>query len=110
MKNVIDSNYDVANNETLIFADKTNSPKKATTPAPTPKKVGIAQIANVVSDVYGSRIMAGSSGSQPTIPLQQKLLVCTLMLIMKQGKSKEVTIGKVRVMINFLTPTCNVSG
>jgi cell division control protein 6 len=81
------------------FTDKTNSPKKTATPISQPKKVSLVHIANVVSDVYGSRIMAGSSGSQPTIPLQQKLLVCTLMLIMKQGKSKEVTIGKVRLSL-----------
>ncbi|XP_048579627.1 cell division control protein 6 homolog isoform X3 [Nematostella vectensis] len=63
-------------------------------PTPTAKKVSLGHIASVVSDVYGSRIMANSSGSQPTIPLQQKLLVCTLLLMLKQGKVKEVILGK----------------
>ena len=57
-----------------------------------PKKISVVHINKVLSDVYGS----GSAASQQeTIPLQQKLVMCSLLLLLKQGKLKEVTVGKV---------------
>lgn len=52
------------------------------------------QISKVISEVYGS---SSAANSQESIPLQQKLIVCTLLLVVKQGKLKEVTMGKVSV-------------
>lgn len=49
-------------------------------------------INNVLADVYGS---GAAAQQQETIPLQQKLIVCSLLLLLKQGKMKEVTAGKV---------------
>ena len=67
-----------------------NSPKKSL--ADVPKKISVVHINKVLSDVYGS----GSAASQQeTIPLQQKLVMCSLLLMLKQGKLKEVTVGKV---------------
>ena len=68
-----------------------NSPNKLS--AMVPKNVTIAHVAKVVNEVYGS----GATGATPgqTIPLQQKLTICTLLLIMKRNKVKETTIGKV---------------
>jgi len=42
--------------------------------------------------VYGS---GAAAHQQETIPLQQKLVVCSLLLMLKQGKMKEVVAGKV---------------
>lgn len=53
------------------------------------------QISKVLSEVYGS---SSATNSQESIPLQQKLIVCTLLLMVKQGKLKEVTMGKVSVL------------
>jgi len=61
---------------------------------PKPKKVGISQIASVVAEVYGSRLVAGPGVEQPTIPLQQKLLICTFLLMTKERNTKEVVLGK----------------
>ena len=57
-----------------------------------PKKIGVIHINNVLSDVYGS---GAAAQQQETIPLQQKLAVCSLLLLLKQGKMKEVPAGKV---------------
>ena len=75
--------------ELQIFTE-CNSPKKSS--ADVPKKISVVHINKVLSDVYGS----GSAASQQeTIPLQQKLVMCSLLLMLKQGKLKEVTVGKV---------------
>ena len=67
---------------------------------PKPKKVGISQIASVVAEVYGSRLVAGPGVEQPTIPLQQKLLICTFLLMTKERNTKEVMLGKVNKLRN----------
>ncbi|XP_051894651.1 cell division control protein 6 homolog [Pristis pectinata] len=56
------------------------------------KKVGLPHISQVISEVYGDR-MTPSSGSE-CFPLQQKLLVCSLLLLIRQSKVKEVALGK----------------
>ena len=63
-----------------------------------PKKITVAHIAKIVNEVYGS----GATGATPgqTIPLQQKLTICTLLLLMKRNKLKEATLGK--VSCNFI--------
>ena len=52
----------------------------------------LADIASVTSEAYGS----GTTTSSPhTLPLQQKLVVCTL-LMLARGRGKEVTVGGLR--------------
>ncbi|KAI2659394.1 hypothetical protein H4Q32_023692 [Labeo rohita] len=65
--------------------------KMASEPAASPKvsRVSVPQVARVLSEVYGDR-MASSSGDGESFPLQQKLLVCCLLLIIRNGKSKEL--------------------
>ena len=79
----------------IFFFQSAESPCKRMETPPKPKKVGIAQIASVVAEVYGSRLVAGPGVEQPTIPLQQKLLICTFLLMTKERNTKEVTLGKV---------------
>jgi len=56
-----------------------------------------------VAEVYGSRLVAGPGVEQPTIPLQQKLLICTFLLMTKERNTKEVVLGKVsKVMIEAI--------
>lgn len=75
------------------------SPRKRVETPPKPKKVGISQIASVVAEVYGSRLVAGPGVEQPTIPLQQKLLICTFLLMTKERNTKEVVLGKVKLRL-----------
>ena len=77
------------------------SPSKKLETPPKPKKVGISQIASVVAEVYGSRLVSGPGSEQPTIPLQQKLLICTFLLMTKERNTKEVVLGKVRKNLQF---------
>lgn len=63
------------------------SPSKCTA---TPK-VGVAHIMKIVNRTYGS---VAQTGQQQTFPLQQKLTVCTLLLMLRHGKTKEIAVGK----------------
>ena len=58
-------------------------------------RVSLPQVARVLSEVYGDR-MASQSSDGESFPLQQKLLVCCLLLLLRSGKSKEIVLGKVR--------------
>ena len=82
----------------LIGAGTSTTPSRATTP-----KVGIMQVANVVDEVYGS---ANSTAKSNTFPLQQKLIVCTLLLMLKSSKLKEINLGKVSVCTYMAKSTC----
>ena len=64
------------------------------------KKIGIAHVMRIINEVYGNRAGAqtssgGRGGGGGAMPVQQKLAVCTLLLMLKNTKAKEVTIGKV---------------
>jgi len=60
--------------------------------------IDVKEIMKVVNQVYGSQVTAslggGGGDSSHALPLQQKLLVASLLLMVKKGKSKEVTLGK----------------
>ncbi|XP_051966916.1 cell division control protein 6 homolog [Xyrauchen texanus] len=57
-------------------------------------RVSVPQVAQVLSEVYGDRMSSSNGGDGESFPLQQKLLVCCLLLIIRNGKSKEVQLGK----------------
>lgn len=59
------------------------------------KQVDVPHIASVLKNVYDSRMTTTNRSFSETFPLQQKILIGTLLLILKKGKSKEVTIGRV---------------
>ena len=62
-----------------------------------PKKIGVAHIMKTINEVYGGGARApGQAGSAQTVPLQQKLAICALILTLNKGSSKEVALGKVR--------------
>ncbi|XP_021095542.1 cell division control protein 6 homolog isoform X2 [Heterocephalus glaber] len=64
-----------------------------------PKRVGLAHIARVISEVDGNRMTLGREGAQDPFPLQQKVLVCSLLLLTRQLKVREVALGKVSLRI-----------
>ncbi|XP_012307440.1 cell division control protein 6 homolog [Aotus nancymaae] len=59
-----------------------------------PKRVGLIHISKVISEVDGNRMTLSQEGAHDSFPLQQKILVCSLMLLIRQLKIKEVTLGK----------------
>ena len=62
------------------------------------KQVSIQDVLSVVNNVYGTASnLTGPSSSEngESFPLHQKLLICTMILIKKNSKSKEINIGRV---------------
>ncbi|XP_008827662.1 cell division control protein 6 homolog [Nannospalax galili] len=59
-----------------------------------PKRVGLVHISQVISEVDGNRMTLSQERTQDSLPLQQKILVCSLLLVTRQLKVKEVTLGK----------------
>ncbi|XP_058461542.1 cell division control protein 6 homolog [Malaya genurostris] len=62
-----------------------------TKPASPPKVVQIRQVVSTLNQVYGS---TQNMDEDAAFPLQQKLLICALLLVLKASKSKDVTVGK----------------
>lgn len=70
-------------------------------------RVSVPQVARVLSEVYGDRMAAQSEGE--SFPLQQKLLVCCLLLLIRNGKSKEIPLGKLHEVYSRLCAQRQVS-
>lgn len=59
------------------------------------KQVDICHIGSVLDEIYTSKNLSNcTSKENSNIPLQQKLILCTLLLLIKETKLKEVTLGK----------------
>ena len=52
-----------------------------------------SQIMKVVNQVYGSQVTASLGTKGEGLPVQQKILVASLLLMVKRGRTKEVTEG-----------------
>merc|ERR1712073_68069 len=79
------------------LASPTQSPRKGyKNPKMLPKigQVDLPQIMKVVNQVYGSQVTASLGTKGDGLPLKQKILVASLLLMVKKGRSKEVTLGK----------------
>ncbi|XP_032058411.1 LOW QUALITY PROTEIN: cell division control protein 6 homolog [Aythya fuligula] len=60
-----------------------------------PVRVGLPHVSRVLSEVFGDRMAAGGGrGAPDTFPLQQKVLVCSLLLLARHLRAREVTLGK----------------
>ncbi|CAK6981328.1 cell division control protein 6 homolog [Scomber scombrus] len=84
---------------------KTSDPKDETKAS----RVSLPQVARVLSEVYGDR-MASQSSDGESFPLQQKLLVCCLLLLIRNGKSKEIVLGKLHEVYSRLCAQRQVGG
>lgn len=84
----------------IIIPDLTNLNTNSNPSCPwlrAASRVSLPQVARVLSEVYGDRMASQCGGSDgESFPLQQKLLVCCLLLLIRNGKSKEIVLGKVR--------------
>lgn len=56
--------------------------------------VDMPQIMKVISTVYGSQVTQSLGTKGAGLPTQQKILIASLLLMVKKGHSKEVTLGK----------------
>ena len=84
-------------NVTLHFDLETNcaSPKKQA--SVDESSVDLKEVVKVLNGVYG--VSQNIDKEESTFPLQQKLLLCSLMLILNKGRNKDVTISKVNIVL-----------
>ncbi|XP_076374989.1 cell division cycle 6 isoform X2 [Megalopta genalis] len=68
----------------------TGSPKKQQSSAD--KLVDLREVVAVLNGVYGGS--QNLEKEESTFPLQQKLLLCSLLLILNKGRNKDVTVGR----------------
>lgn len=59
------------------------------------EKIEVKQVLNVLNDAY-STANKWDDEAGDAIPLQEKMLVCTLLLLLKQSKNKDITVGRLR--------------
>merc|ERR1711936_1045347 len=81
------------------LASPTKSPRKgylAPKPVPQIGQVDLPQIMKVINQVYGSQVTASLGTKGEGLPLKQKILIASLLLMVKKGRSKEVTLGKLK--------------
>ena len=85
---------------------KPMNPRALASPGKSPRKgylnpktmsvgqVDVPQIMKVINQVYGSQVSASLGTKGDGLPLKQKILIASLLLMVKKGRSKEVTLGK----------------
>ncbi|KAK7071765.1 AAA ATPase [Halocaridina rubra] len=59
------------------------------------KMVDIPQVISIFNEVYGSRVISAVTNAPESFSIQQKLLICCLLLFLKHARSKDITLGKV---------------
>lgn len=57
------------------------------------KKVDLKEVLNVLNNVYGTTQNL-TEDNEDAFPLQQKIIICSLLLMLKKAKNKDVTVGK----------------
>jgi len=70
-------------------------------------QVDLPQIMKVINQVYGSKISSSMSTAGCGLPTQQKIMIASLLLLVKKGSSKEVTLGK---LMQTYTKVCKKRG
>ncbi|RXG54113.1 Cell division control protein 6-like protein [Armadillidium vulgare] len=58
------------------------------------KQIDIPQILSIFNEVYGNRVTTTITENSQSLPLQQKVLICTLLLMLKHSKTKNINLGK----------------
>jgi cell division control protein 6 len=76
-------------------AANTSSPRKSPRKNPDVGSVTVKEVMSVLNNVYGTS-QSLVTDSDESFPLQQKVLVSTLLLILKKGHNKDITVGKVQ--------------
>lgn len=66
---------------------------KSSTVVAAPEKVEMKQVLQVLNQVYGASQTLGDD-LDDTFPLQQKIMICTVLLILRCDKNKDITVGR----------------
>ncbi|XP_035913482.1 cell division control protein 6 homolog [Anopheles stephensi] len=78
-----------------------------TTKSETPTVVSMGQVMAVLKQVYGAS-QTLSNDLEEGFPLQQKLLICSLMLLLRHGKNKDITVGKLHDVYKTICTKRNI--
>ena len=93
----------------VLTPGKDTQTKDEACKSPALQKITLSHVAKVVSEVYTSNLSSNSQGKE-SLPLQQKVLICTLLLLLKKEKSKEITLPKVGYkMFVIIDVYCSIS-
>lgn len=60
------------------------------------KPADLKEVVAILNGVYGGT--QNLDKEQDTFPLQQKLLLCAMLLILNKGRNKDITIGRVSLL------------
>lgn len=74
---------------------------------PTEKPVQIKEVLSVLNNVYGA--VQQLEEDSDAIPLQQKILICALLLLIKHDKNKDVTVGRLHDVYKKVCSKRNLS-
>lgn len=77
-------------------------------PPASSEKVEIKQVMQVLNQVYGSSQTFGDD-LEDTFPLQQKILICTILLILKRDKNKDITVGRLHTVYAKVCGSRNIA-
>jgi hypothetical protein len=81
--------------DSQFSASNTSSPRKSSRKNPDAGSVALKEVMTVLNNVYGTS-QSLVADCDESFPLQQKVLVSTLLLILKKGHNKNITVGKVQ--------------
>lgn len=73
-----------------------------------PKTVNLHQVMQVLNTIYGTSNSLSNQTDHETFPLQQKIIICSLLLHLKHGKSKDITVGKLHEIYNRICTKKNI--
>ncbi|XP_014471614.1 PREDICTED: cell division control protein 6 homolog [Dinoponera quadriceps] len=71
----------------------------------TERPVDLKEVVTVLNGVYGST----QNCNKDTFPIQQKLLLCSLLLILNKGRNKDVTVGMLHEVYKKVCKKRNIS-
>ena len=76
------------------------------------KQIDLPQIQKIFGEIYSSKVISSMSEANSDLPLQQKMLMATLLLISKNGptKVKEVRLGKLHETYSRICKKRNMCG
>lgn len=72
-------------------------------------KINLKEVATVLNKVYGNAQMLGDDVDDSCFPLQQKILICTMLLIIKHEKNKNITLGRLHDVYKRVCKSVNVN-
>lgn len=70
-------------------------------------QIQLKEVVSVLNNVYGTTQSLGDE-LEDAFPLQQKILICTMLLIIKHDKNKDITIGRLHDVYKKVCKTRNI--